>query len=68
MSSFIMQLADIKAWLEGTEQKLAIEMSEDERNTLLQVGISLTPFQDSSCFLGQILQSMASSHNIKCLH
>ncbi|KAF2364920.1 Calponin domain [Trinorchestia longiramus] len=37
MSEFILRLADIKAWLEGTEQKLAQDRSTSERTALLKV-------------------------------
>ena len=37
MSQFIMRLADIKAWLEGTEQKMAKEQSPQERQVMLKV-------------------------------
>ncbi|XP_047739356.1 dystrophin [Hyalella azteca] len=37
MSEYILHLADIKAWLEGTEQKLAQEQNTSDRAALLKV-------------------------------
>lgn len=37
MSEFILRLADIKAWLEGTEQKLAKDHTPAERAALVKV-------------------------------
>jgi len=37
MSEFILRLADIKAWLESTEQRISGDMKEHERIVLFKV-------------------------------